>query len=401
MGLRHPPSQGVGWWPAGAIAAADFNSNRYMLNGVQVPFSTLFAAPASPNLVTRNGRQALQQVNTKYQFSDALLTLLNGTGTFVVEGDTVSADQSRIIGGTNPTALLQRGTGARTYGAWNGSNNLGLTANDQLGWNTRFKGAIAYSGSPVRRATLNAAAVLGDTNAIGTIDHLWFASDSTASYAVGWFDKVFVFPTVLSDAELRRLTVPPVAVAFFGDSLMDGTGATTFAGSVWAVVGNAFSPARPGLKIAVGGSTSTDIKNLFDGRPELRNVPSVIWAGRNNFASGATVKADIAAMVAALTTDKYAILSVINASGEANPSTGYTQITTLNSELAAIYGAHFLDVRGPLVAGGAPGGAVPDETAFAGDYPPAGYVNGSPHLNDAGYAVVAGVVSAYAASAGW
>lgn len=394
-------SQGVGWWPAGAVAAADFNANRYMLNGVVVPFSTLFDSPASPNLVTRNGRQALQIVATKYQFNDLLKTAISSSATVVLEGDTVQANQGRLIGGTNPVSIIARANNNRTFSAYNGTNNLGLTCTDQLGFGTRFKIAAAYSGSPSRKLCLNGMIVQSDANSIGTLDHIWLGSDSSTNFATGWYDKVTWYAGVLTDAQMRALTVSADEIAFFGDSLTSGTGSTSAATALYGAVGNSFATPRIGQNIGVGGATSTDILGYVNARPEFWGQPVVIWAGRNNFSSGTQVKADIAAMVAKLTTSKYAVLSIINASGEANPSTGYNQITQLNSDLAALYGAHFLDVRGPLVAGGAPAGAVPDPTAYAGDYPPAGYVNGSPHLNDAGYAVVAGVVYAYAVSAGW
>lgn len=183
---------------------------------------------------------------------------------------------------------------------------------------------------------------------------------------------------------------------FWGDSLTAGTGAASAAGYYPQQVSDLYTTPRTFYNGGVGGDTSTQIKaRLLAASAADLAATTIIWAGRNNFASGATVLADIAAMVAALGHTRYLVLSVLNTSAEANPSVGYTQITDINASLSSTYGIRYVDVRSLLVAQGAPAGGYPDATAYAGDYPPSGLINsGAPHMNNAGYGIVAGAVFA-------
>ena len=79
---------------------------------------------------------------------------------------------------------------------------------------------------------------------------------------------------------------------------------------------------------------------------------TIIWVGRNNYSDPATVQTDVAAMIGALSTSNYYILSVINGSYggyEIRGGAGWTSITQLNASLASTYGTHFLDVRRALI----------------------------------------------------
>jgi hypothetical protein len=80
---------------------------------------------------------------------------------------------------------------------------------------------------------------------------------------------------------------------------------------------------------------------------------TIIWAGRNNYAAAATVKADIAAMVAAVGSSRYLVLGIPNCdfTSEYSGQASYTGILQLNTDLAALYPGHFLDPRPYLVAG--------------------------------------------------
>lgn len=121
--------------------------------------------------------------------------------------------------------------------------------------------------------------------------------------------------------------------------------------------------------------------------------PTIIWAGRNNFTSPTTVKADIATMVAALGHTHYLVLSVLNAnlSNEYSGQADYNTLIQLNADLASTYGAHYVDVRSYLVSLYDPLQAQ-DVTDHGHDVPPNSLRSDSIHLTNAGYQAVANKV---------
>jgi lysophospholipase L1-like esterase len=183
----------------------------------------------------------------------------------------------------------------------------------------------------------------------------------------------------------------------WGDSLTAGTGTT--GGSLSA---DAY-PYRLGtllhlgtINLGVGGESSTQIKTrLLAAATSVWSKPTIIWAGRNNFSAPATVKADIAAMVASLGHTNYIVLSVLNGSGttEWAGQSDYITITQLNADLAATYGARYLDVRSYLVS--LYDAAQPQDVIDHGhDVPPASLRFDGIHLNNAGYQAVANYIYA-------
>lgn len=135
----------------------------------------------------------------------------------------------------------------------------------------------------------------------------------------------------------------PTMAACWGDSFTDGGYPKILASLLDASV----------LDRGIAGQTSTQIKDRMIDSTRLHNIPTVIWAGRNNKEDGATVKADIAAMVAKLKTDQYLIIGITNGdfgSHERKGGFGYNQIVTLNNELASIYGSKYFDIRTYLVS---------------------------------------------------
>ena len=125
-----------------------------------------------------------------------------------------------------------------------------------------------------------------------------------------------------------------------------------------------------------------------------RSTPMLLWVGRNNASSRATVNADIAAMVAYSTSSNYLVLSVLNGASEGVGTTAYTNIVTnLNADLATTYGTKFLDVRGYLVVHGLTDAGITATTGdvadVAADIVPRSLRYDSVHLNAAGYSVVA------------
>ena len=136
-----------------------------------------------------------------------------------------------------------------------------------------------------------------------------------------------------------------IRIAAWGDSLTAGTGSTT--GGYPQYFGK-----LNGLYVyngGVGGETSTQIRTRMLAATDKYEYTTIIWAGRNNYASGSTVQADIAAMVAALGHDRYLVLSILNSSAEPSGNANYNLIVALNSALATTYGSKFVDVRDYLI----------------------------------------------------
>lgn len=152
----------------------------------------------------------------------------------------------------------------------------------------------------------------------------------------------------------------------------------------------------------VGGDTSTQIKTRMLAAPSQFANATVIWAGRNNFTAPTTVKADIAAMIAALGHTRYVVLSVLNAdfSNEYTGQPDYVTLTTLNSDLAALYPNNFLDVRNPLVALFDPN-TLQDVIDHGHDVPPSTIRIDNVHLTPTGYNFVAGLIKKFIDGKGW
>jgi len=173
------------------------------------------------------------------------------------------------------------------------------------------------------------------------------------------------------------------AIAAWGDSLTSGDPGSKYpdilANQINQIVYNG----------GVGGETSTQIKARFLADPEKWGLPTIIWAGRNNLESPATVKADIAEMVAALTTDKYLILSIPNGNYaiEYKGQADYVTLIQLNNYLAATYGNHYIDIRTYMVNQYDPNQAQ-DVIDFGNDITPTSLRSDSLHFNPAGRALV-------------
>lgn len=152
----------------------------------------------------------------------------------------------------------------------------------------------------------------------------------------------------------------------------------------------------------VGGDTSTQIRTRMIAAPTMYGNTTVIWAGRNNYTAPATVKADIAAMIAALGHNRYIVLSILNGDypteylGQAD----YNTIIALNADLAALYPNNFLDVRNPLVALYDSGNAQ-DLIDHGRDIPPTSIRIDNIHLTPTGYNFVAAKIKAFIDAAGW
>lgn len=174
----------------------------------------------------------------------------------------------------------------------------------------------------------------------------------------------------------------PPRLACWGDSLTIG-----LTGALAKALRGAFQVENYG----VGGETSTQIKTrLLAASSAIKALPTVIWAGRNNFNDPTTVLADVASMVAALT-GEYLILSVVNGEGGSSEyvgGAGYANIQTINAQLAAAYPSRYFDLRRFLVAQA--NARVPQDVIDQGhDTVPSSIRVDTVHLTPTGYAVAA------------
>lgn len=203
---------------------------------------------------------------------------------------------------------------------------------------------------------------------------------------------------------LVRRTPKLPALVGRGDSLTAGTGATSADTKWMTLLARAYWNTRDTTwNSGVGGETSTQIKDRFVGSTGgFRDATTIIWAGRNNYWQLSTVTADIAAMVAYLTTDRFLVLSVLNGdyASEYKNGSGWTQIMTLNAALQATYGSHFLDIRTPMVAAYNP--SIPQDVIdFGNDIPPSSLRYDQIHHNDAGHAFDFSIIGPAILSRGW
>lgn len=183
--------------------------------------------------------------------------------------------------------------------------------------------------------------------------------------------------------------------ACWGDSETFGTG-STFGGYPYALSALVAMPFYNG---GVGGETSTQIRTRMIADTARYSNTTCIWAGRNNYTDGATVQADIAAMVAALGHDRYLVFGILNSVTEISGTVAHGQIVALNAALATTYGARFVDMRDYIINDAlAVMGITPTPTDLANianDVPPDSLRSDTIHLNNNGYTAIAKKVYSY------
>ena len=200
--------------------------------------------------------------------------------------------------------------------------------------------------------------------------------------------KLLLFVTTLL---LPCLTASAV-VSGWGDSLTFGSGGggAGYLEQFQTLSGQAI------YKQGWGGSNSTWIKDQFLLQSNhWGDQYIIIWSGRNNYTATNTVKADIADMVAHMTTTNYLIMGIINGNyaGEFKGQANYNTMIALNSSLAATYGNKYLDIRQILVNSYNP--ALPQDVIdFTNDTVPASLRADNIHLTATGYGIVASNVYA-------
>lgn len=212
--------------------------------------------------------------------------------------------------------------------------------------------------------------------------------------------------TVASDpnAVLKPYAAPldPLThVACWGDSLTAGNyvqDPTKPLSGGWPYQALTLDPTRWYYNGGVGGETSAQIESRMLAATDKHPWDTVIWAGRNDIADAAAdtaaIKANIAAMVAALGHNRYVVLSILCGSGETIGTPVHDLILQLNNDLAATYPNNYLDIRALLVAQYNPNDPQ-DVTDHTNDITPSSLRTDSLHLNDAGYQYVAEQVIAW------
>lgn len=188
--------------------------------------------------------------------------------------------------------------------------------------------------------------------------------------------------------ESERLPIEHTTIVDWGDSLTQGAGST---GGLSYPTNLANLTNFTTINKGIGGETSTQIKDRFLLDTLNHDKSVIIWAGRNNYLSPITVKADIATMIAALGHDRYLVMGIINGDYplEYKDATNYNVIIQLNADLKELYGEKYVPIREYLVS-------LHDETTqgildFERDIVPYNvrYPGDGIHLNNYGYLKVA------------
>jgi len=182
--------------------------------------------------------------------------------------------------------------------------------------------------------------------------------------------------------ESSRFDIALASIFGWGDSLTNGFGTTNYPTQLTTLYG--YSVTDKG----VGGETSTQIKNRLVADVANYSKSVIIWAGRNNFTSPTTVKADIATMISTIGHTRYLVVGILNANTEPINSTAWTQINALNADLKVLYGNKYVAMREYIVSQYNP--SIPqDVTDHNNDVTPTSLRLDALHLNTAGYAKVA------------
>lgn len=172
----------------------------------------------------------------------------------------------------------------------------------------------------------------------------------------------------------------------YGDSLTRAYGGVSYAIQLCESTGYTLT------NMAIDGQTSTQQKTIFDTRADLYANAHIFWVGRNDISvygpsGAATIKSNLAAMIASLGHTNYLVIGVINKATEPTGHANLTAINTLNGELTALYGARFIDIRAYLLTQGTVGGQ--DAIDVGNGVIPVSLRTDETHLNTLGQTKVA------------
>lgn len=136
----------------------------------------------------------------------------------------------------------------------------------------------------------------------------------------------------------------------WGDSLTEGSPSTsTYLAELEKLTGTTYTYINRGIS----GQTSSQVAERMLADTKKHSYNTIIWVGRNNLLYPEQIKADIAAMVAALGHDRYLVLGMINGDFDTNEQV-FTQrhqsIMQLNGDLYKTYGDHYVNIHAYLLS---------------------------------------------------
>lgn len=337
--------------------------------------------PTTTTTVTRSADQVT--------FLDA--TIKGAAATLLVvtpPQNTVQPGGSRLVDAT-ATVPLNKGSDTQAQG-YNGVGFATATIPFSAKYSTDTVWSMAAWHSGLLTVVANGGTPVTNANSMASITTAFLGAASGGGSPVnGPIAQVALWASDIGSSQMVSVsaagaTFDASATEAWGDSLtsgnQDGTG-VTYPNVLAGLLGKAV------YNQGVGGETSTQIKNRFIAFTACYGSPNIFQMGRNDYNTPTTVKSNIATCVAALTTTHYLVGSILPA---ATDSAGnLSTISTLNSDLATLYGARFVDLLTPLQAA-SDGSAGDIADVAAGIIPRSCRASGDPlHLNSKGYTVVA------------
>jgi lysophospholipase L1-like esterase len=194
----------------------------------------------------------------------------------------------------------------------------------------------------------------------------------------------------------------------YGDSMTAGAGSTSNANG-WPTQYFAVDTNRMIGNFGVSGETASQIKDRLILDPSLETDTIVIMAGTNDYQGGASAVTNalthISTMVAAVSSTgnpKWVVCTPPGSWLDTNVTVNYTYLISLCNGIASAYPNNYVDVRAAIIA--AYNSGVPqDVTDHSNDVTPSTLQapGDTPHLNDAGYAVVASTIKSFIDGKGW
>jgi lysophospholipase L1-like esterase len=191
----------------------------------------------------------------------------------------------------------------------------------------------------------------------------------------------------------------PRATAIWGDSLIEGSGASNEAGTNYPMdVPSQLRRLRPGTPITregLGGQTAAQIAaRVLAAGAKGREWRAIVWAGTNDFTSAAggvtwwnAVKAAIDAILAFRTSPDTIVCTLHPRASWVPGDANYLAMQYVNAQITATYGSRVCDLFTALAtdSGKVPAASMADDI----------------HLTNAGYTTVAGAIHAKATALGW
>ena len=220
-------------------------------------------------------------------------------------------------------------------------------------------------------------------------------------------DRMLADPYLESWAHFGRYlaTKRAMDIACFGDSLTNGSGATSGKSYPALIDREKYNYERAVFNGGYDGGTSTVIKGVFDANAAQHPAIRIIWAGNNNPASGdqeTQARDDVAYMLATNAHPRYLVLGNICGKWGVNYEQGgaiWNNLAARNAYWAGLHGEKFIDIFAILRANG--NGGAQDNADIAKGQVPTSLCSDEIHLNDAGYAVVANAVYAKLVALGY